>query len=143
MYPAVPYLSIFSLFSLPRTLPSTPYLTHLFSFLGLTLIVIFSLRSLCRCCCCSVAHSCLSLCDPMDCSMPASLSFSISRSLLKFMPIESMMPFNHLIFCCPLLILPSVFPRIRVVPKNQLFASDGQSIRVSASASVLPMKVQG
>ena len=37
-----------------------------------------------------------------------------SRSLLKPMPIESMMPSNHLILCCPLLLLPSIFPRIRV-----------------------------
>ena len=43
----------------------------------------------------------------------ASLSFIISCSLLKLMSMESMMPSNHLIFCCPLL-LPSVFPSIRV-----------------------------
>ena len=42
-----------------------------------------------------------------------SLSFTISRSLLKLMPIKSVMPSNHLIFCCALL-LPSVFPSIRV-----------------------------
>ena len=44
----------------------------------------------------------------------ASLSFTISRSLLKPMPVESVMPSNHLIACCPLLLLPSVFPSIRV-----------------------------
>ena len=43
----------------------------------------------------------------------ASLSFTISQSLLKFMSIESVMPSNHLILCHPLL-LPSIFPRIRV-----------------------------
>ena len=43
----------------------------------------------------------------------ASLSFTISRSLLKLMSIESVMPFNHLILCDPLLLLPSVFPSIR------------------------------
>ena len=42
------------------------------------------------------------------------LSFTISRSLLKFMSIESVMLSNHLILCCPLLLLPSVFPSIRV-----------------------------
>ena len=44
----------------------------------------------------------------------APLSSAISRSLLKFMSIESVMPSNHLIFCRPLLLLPSVFPSIRV-----------------------------
>ena len=45
----------------------------------------------------------------------ASLSFTISQSLLNFMSIESMMPSNHLILCHPLLLLPSVFPSIRVL----------------------------
>ena len=45
---------------------------------------------------------------------PASLSFIISWSLLKLMSIESVMPFNHLVLCCPLLLLPSIFPSIRV-----------------------------
>ena len=44
----------------------------------------------------------------------ASLSFTISRSFLKLMSIESMMPSNHLILCCPLLLLPLIFPCIRV-----------------------------
>ena len=44
----------------------------------------------------------------------ASLSFTISRSLLKLMSIESLMPSNHLVLCHPLLLLPSVFPSIRV-----------------------------
>ena len=44
----------------------------------------------------------------------ASLSFTISQSLLKLMSIESMMPSNHLILCCPLLLLPSIYPSIRV-----------------------------
>ena len=44
----------------------------------------------------------------------ASLSFTISRSLLKLMSIESVIPSNHLILCRPLLLLPSVFPNIRV-----------------------------
>ena len=65
-------------------------------------------------CCCSVAKSCLILCDPMDCSTQASLSFTISRSLLKPMSVESVMPSNHLILCRPLLLLTSIFPSIRV-----------------------------
>ena len=50
----------------------------------------------------------------MDCSTPSSLSFTVSWSLLKLMFIESVMPSNHLILCHPLLLLPSIFPSIRV-----------------------------
>ena len=46
--------------------------------------------------------------------LQASLSFTISRSLLELMSIEVMMPSNHLILCCLLLLLPSIFPSIRV-----------------------------
>ena len=62
----------------------------------------------------SVAQSCLTLCNPMDCSMPGFLYNTNSHSLLKLMPIELVMPSNHLIFCHPLFLLPSVFPSIRV-----------------------------
>ena len=62
----------------------------------------------------SVTQLCLTLCDPMNCSTPASLSITNSRSLLKPMSIESVMPSNHLTLCRPLLLLPSIFPRIRV-----------------------------
>ena len=62
----------------------------------------------------SVAQSCPTLCDPMDCKTQASLSITISQSLLKLMSIESVMPSNHLILCHPLLLLPSLFPSIRV-----------------------------
>ena len=62
----------------------------------------------------SVTHSCQTFRDPMDCSTPGSLTITNSRSLLKLMSIESVMPSNHLIFCCPLLLLPSIFPSIRV-----------------------------
>ena len=83
------------------------------------------------------------LCHPMDCAAcQASLSFSISWSFLKLMCIESMMSSNNLILCCPLLLLPSIFPSIRVFPVSQLFAWSGQSIGVSASTSVLPMNIQ-
>ena len=66
-----------------------------------------------QCCFCPVTKSCPTLCDPMDCRMLASLSFTISRSLLKLMFIESVMPSNHLILCSPLLFLLSIFPSIR------------------------------
>ena len=64
--------------------------------------------------CCSVPYSHLTLCDPMDCSMLGSPVLHISRSLLKLLSIESVMPSNHLVLCQPLLLLPSVFPSIRV-----------------------------
>ena len=51
----------------------------------------------------------------------APLSSTISKSLLKFMPIESVMLSSHIILCCPLLLLASSFPSIRVFPMSQLF----------------------
>ena len=68
---------------------------------------------------CSVTQLCPTLCDPMDATQQVSLSISISQSLLRFVPIESMVPFNHLISCHPLLLLPSIFPSIRVL-SNEL-----------------------
>ena len=64
--------------------------------------------------CCSVAKSYQTLCDPLDCSMPGFPACTISPSLLKLMSIELVMPSNHLIFCHPLLLLPSTFSSIRV-----------------------------
>ena len=57
---------------------------------------------------------CLTLCDPMDCTCQASLSFTISQSLLKFMFLQSMMASNRLILCHYLLLLSPIFPSIRV-----------------------------
>ena len=54
------------------------------------------------------------LCEPLDCSTPGFPVLTISPSLLKLMSIESMMPSNHLILCRPLLLLPSIFPSMRV-----------------------------
>ena len=85
----------------------------------------------------SVAQSCLTLRDPMDCSMPGLLSNTNSQSLFKLMSIELVMPSNHLILCCPLLLPPSIFPGIR------FFASGGQSIEASASTLVLVMEYSG
>ena len=71
----------------------------------------------------------------------ASLSFTISWSLLKLMSIESVMPSNHLIFCFPFSCLQS-FPASGSFPMSHFFTAGGQSIGVSASASVLPMNSQ-
>ena len=62
----------------------------------------------------SVTQSCPTLCDPWTAARQASLSITNSRSLLKLMSIESVMPSNHRILCRPLLLLPSIFPSIRV-----------------------------
>ena len=62
----------------------------------------------------SVAQSCLTLCDPMDYSTPGFPVLHQLPSLLKLVSIESVMPSNHLILCRPLLLLPSIFPSIRV-----------------------------
>ena len=93
-------------------------------------------------CCFSVTKSYLTLCNTMDCSAPRPLSSTISGSLLKFISFESVMPSNHLILCCPLLCF-QFFPTSESFPMSQLFTSSGQSIGVSASASVLPMNVPG
>ena len=55
---------------------------------------------------------------PWCATCQASLSFTISQSLLKLMSIESVMPSNHLFLCCPLLLLPSIFPNIRDFPSE-------------------------
>ena len=65
-------------------------------------------------CCRSVAKSCPTLCDPQTAACQASLSFTVSHSLLRLISIESVILSNHLTLCCPLLFLPSVFPSIRV-----------------------------
>ena len=72
----------------------------------------------------------------------ASLSFTNSQSLFKLMSIELVMPSNYLILCHPLLVLLPSFPASGSFLMSQVFASDGQSIEVSASALVLPTNIQ-
>ena len=100
----------------------------------------------------SAAQSCPILWDPMDCSTPG---FPVLHYWLKVMSIESLMPSNHLILHCPLLLPPSIFPSIRVFsnesvllirwPKDWIFglkiSSGCQNISVTASASVLQMNI--
>ena len=99
-------------------------------------------------CCCSVAQSSPTLCNPMDCSTP---DFPVLHHLQELAQIyvKSVMLSNHLILChpllllChPLLLLPSVFPSMGSFLMSQLFTSGGQSIGASTSASVLPMNIQ-
>ena len=71
-----------------------------------------------------------------------SLSITNFWSLLKLMSIESVMPSNHLILCCLLLFLPSIFPSIKVFSNESALCIGGQSIGVSSSASALPMNIQ-
>ena len=62
----------------------------------------------------SVAQSCLTLWTPRTAAYQASLSITNSHGLLKLMSVEVAMPSNHLILCHPFLLLPSIFPRIKV-----------------------------
>ena len=126
-----------------------PYLNGLLSFL--TVIPTFTLClpcyrvSLCNICSFSAQFSSLSrvwlFATPWTAGHQASLSITDSRSLLKLMSIDLVMSSNHLILCHLLLLLPPIFPSIRVFPMSQFFTSGDQSIGVLASASVLPMNI--
>ena len=78
---------------------------------------------------------------PWTAARQASLSFTISRSLPKFMSIALVMPSSHLILWCPLFPLPSIFPSIRDFSKES--AVPWQNTGVSTSTSVLPTSIQG
>ena len=73
---------------------------------------------------------------------PAPLSFTMSRSLRKFTSTELLMPSNHPILCSSFSFCLQSFPASGFISTSRLFASGGQSLRVSASASVLPMNIQ-
>ena len=92
-------------------------------------------------CLCSVAQSRPTLCNPLrharlPCPSPT------PRACSNSCPSSWWCPFNHLTLCCPFLLLPSILPASGSFPISQFFASGGQSIGVSASASVLPMNIQ-
>ena len=79
---------------------------------------------------------------PWTAACQASLSITNSRSLLKLMSIESVMPSNHFILSHLFFLLLQSFPASRSFPISQFFTSGGQSIGASASASVFPMNIQ-
>ena len=94
-------------------------------------------------CCCSVLSRIRLYATPRTAAHQASLSFTVTQSLLKFMSIESVMLSKYLILCHPLLFCLPSFPASGSCPMSQLFISHGQSTGASASASVLPMSIQG
>ena len=79
---------------------------------------------------------------PWTAACQASMSVTNSQSLLKLMPIVSVMTSNDFILCHPLLLLPSIFPASESFPVSQFFSSGSQSIAALTSASVLPMNIQ-
>ena len=90
----------------------------------------------------SVAQSCPTICDPMNCSMPG---LPVHHQLPEFIQthsIESVMPSNHLTLCRPLLLLPSTFLSIRVFSNESALHIRWPNTGVSASTSVLPMNTQ-
>ena len=89
-------------------------------------------------CCWWVTQSCPT---PWTAECQASIYFTIFWSLLKLMPIELVMLFNHLVLC-PFSSYLQFFTALGSFLMSQLFASGGQNIGVSASASVLPMNIQ-
>ena len=72
----------------------------------------------------SATQSCPTLSDPMTAAHQASLSITKSQSLLKLMSIESVMSSNHLIPSCPLLLLPSIFPSVRVFSSESVLRTN-------------------
>ena len=79
---------------------------------------------------------------PWIATYQAPLSFTISQSFLRLTSIELMMLSNHLILCCLFSLCLQSFPAAESLPASWLFASGGQSIGASASASVLPVTIQ-
>ena len=80
--------------------------------------------------------------QPVNCSTPGSLSFTVFRSLLKFMSTESVMPSNHFTLCHPLL-LPSILSSIRVFSSESALRIRWPKYGASTSAEVLAVSIQG
>ena len=90
----------------------------------------------------SVTHSCPTFVTPWTTACQASLSITNSWSFLKLLSIKLVMPTSHLVLCHPLSSCLQSFPARGSFLMSQFFASGGQSIGVSASASVLSMNTQ-
>ena len=90
----------------------------------------------------SISHAWLSV-TPWTAAHQASLSIINSQSLLKLISIESVMPSNHLILCHLLLLLPSIFPSIRVFSKESVLCITWPRYWSFYFSSVLPMNIQG
>ena len=131
------YLGLNSLLS---PAPTTPLKCLFPSFISISVRVTQETEC---CCCSSVTQSCLTVCNPMDCPHQASLSFTTSQSLHKLTSIKLVMPSNHLLLCCPLLLLPSIFSSIRVF-SNELALHIRWPMYWSLSFSTSPsMNIQG
>ena len=102
-----------------RLLLSIHYLC-LYSYLNMLIDLFIHPVSYICCCSCSVTKSCPTLCQPSTATHQALLSFTISWSLFKLMFIESVMLSNHLILCCPLLLLPSIFPSMSIFTHSNI-----------------------
>ena len=90
----------------------------------------------------SVTQSCLTLCDPVDCSTPGFLVHHQLPELAQTQVHQVGDAIYHLILCHPLLLLPSLFPSIRVFSNESVLHIRWPSIGASPSASVLPMNIQ-
>ena len=90
-----------------------------------------------------VSHSVMSnfFVTPQTAAHQASLSITNTWSLFKLMSIKWVMTSNHLILCCSLLLLPSIFPSIRVFSNSQFFTSGGQSVGASVIPTISPSRV--
>jgi len=90
----------------------------------------------------SVSQSCLTLCNSMDCSKPGLPIHCQLLELTETHVIVSVTPSSHLILCRPFILLPSIFPSIRVFLNESVLPIRWPKYGVSASASVLPMNIQ-
>ena len=100
------------------------------------------MASLTQLTCCLVVQLCPTLSEPMDCSMPGFPVLYHLPELVQTHVHQVGDAIQSFILCYSLLLLPSIFPSIRVISNGQFFTPGGQSIGVSSSASVLPMNIQ-
>ena len=108
------------------------------SYLALNSFRILILQSVCQ-----FSVSVIStLCEPMDCSMPGFPIYHQLPELAQTHVIKLLKPSNHLILCRPRLLLPSIFPSIRVFSNESILCIGGQSMGISALTSILPMNIQ-